>query len=65
MAYFTITLKIKHTVKAGDKEEAVEAFFSELQELHDAGDLEGKIKVVKSTKNADTDTDDEGEEDDE
>lgn len=59
MSYFTVTLKIKHTLKAADKDEAVEAFFSELRELHDAGELTSKMKVVKSNKQAMDDEDDE------
>jgi hypothetical protein len=50
MSYFTVSLKIKHALKAQDKEEAVEAFFGELQELYDSGELNGKLKVVKTNK---------------
>lgn len=64
MSYFTVTLKIKHTLKAADKDEAVDAFFSELREFYDAGELTGKMKVVKSNKQAMDDEEDDEEDSD-
>ncbi len=51
MAYFTVSLKIKSHLKAQDRDEAAEAFFSELQELYEAGELDGKLIISKASKN--------------
>ncbi len=64
MAYFTVSLKIKRSLKAQDRDEAVEAFFSEIQELYDAGELDGKLTVTKASK-SDLENEDEDEDEDE
>ena len=65
MNSYTILFKIKHTLKASDKQEAVETFLEELHEMYLAGELDGKIKISKSNKvSEDTDDEDDDEDDD-